>query len=110
MKKILISLEILLLVIFVGYSNVGAYISGNSQDIIYFSLYNAEYKIFETSVSSINYMVNEKLDIPQKEGYQFDGWYYDKKFLLKVKNNTSLNIDGKKLKENTLYGRWVKNT
>jgi len=63
MKKILISLEILLLVIFVGYSNVGAYISGNSQDIIYFSLYNAEYKIFETSVSSINYMVNEKADV-----------------------------------------------
>ena len=58
-----------------------------------------------------------ELPIPTKEGYKFDGWYYDKHFLRKVNVNSTLDItpvpkkDGKCVvgyKDITLYAKWSK--
>ena len=37
--------------------------------------------------------VYENLPIPEKEGYEFEGWYYDKKLTQKVGTDNSLYIN-----------------
>lgn len=57
------------------------------------------------------------LPIPTKEGYIFDGWYYDKSFNNKVAGDSSLDVNPKESFDKngcrtgyenvTLYAKWV---
>ena len=73
----------------------------NIQD--YYSRTDKEYrsKLFE--------LISEKymLTIPQKEGYNFDGWYLDKELSNKIDDYDFENISLSANLELTLYGRWT---
>ena len=60
------------------------------------------YKSNLVQVVDDNYM----LTIPQKEGYNFDGWYLDKDFKTKINDTNIPKFDLND--KSTLYGRWTK--
>lgn len=105
MKKIIISLEILLLILFIGFGNADAYISGMGP-MVYMHIYNEDMTLDEQKTVSIN-VAKDKFELPEKEEYTFDGWYYDTKLTKKVKNNSIDNFSYSELDNLHLYGRWV---
>lgn len=126
MKKTIISLEVLLIIIFFGFSNVGAYVSGGITYGVSFEIYNEDTKKFEKQdeyttalimISDTGGYINDNgktrynLIVPSKEGYIFDGWYYDKDFTKKVEDNDTRNISLESLSKSNhiLYGKWNKN-
>jgi len=59
----------------------------------------------------------EELPTPKKDGYIFDGWYYDKNFKSKVYGTSTMNINPKAkkvdgcavgYKDITIYAKWKK--
>ncbi len=60
----------------------------------------------------------EKLPIPEKDGYEFIGWYYDSKLTKKVEGESTLDVTpnsiktktgcAKGYKTRTLYAKWNK--
>ena len=60
----------------------------------------------------------ETIPIPQREGYEFGGWYYDKKLTYEIGTDSSLyvNPDPEYVKEEciigyndvNLYAKWIK--
>lgn len=126
MKKIFISLEILLIIAFVTLNNVSAYVTNEITYSVSYKIYDNNSKQFikQEKNSILIFMKNKGAYINQNgtavyqlpdfsnKKYFFDGWYLDKDLTKKVKDNDVRNINFNDFQNSnqTLYGKYVSKT
>ena len=114
MKKILYGIIIALIIITTGVLIVKLNIKRETPEIEEcHSITGGGYNIiFDTDNSSMHVCIAcppdtyENLPVPVKEGYIFDGWYYDSELTSKVEATTTFDIDPVPIyqKENCITG------
>ncbi len=121
MKKIIIVITlllvvtILLLIKFNNEDNECYSISGGSFGIIYNTNGGESLELSSVCIACPPNSYST-LPVPTKEGYTFDGWYYDKEFTKKVDGDSTLNVEPNPILEKgtcitgynnvTIYAKW----